>query len=241
MIAISKRFLIIVCAAIVPDIYATYWEDQFSDVVYTTPTRAITTLQHHSQQNYFISSDFVKQIMHPSNAHFFQTLDEASSLIEVGCGSGEMLQFIGKLFPEIRMVGVDLSYNGIAYANKHNRSKRISYKQFNALDNSLRSAFGKFDIAICSNTLEHFRHPFILLDNILEACEVCIILVPYKQPVTDGYEMEGGPGHVYSFDEHAFSEYKVLSWFVFQTPGWAWSSKGEQPLQLAIMVAKNNV
>ena len=53
-----------------------------------------------------------------------------------------------------------------------------------------------------------------------------------------GYSMEGGAGHVYMFDESSFKDYQVLSWFTFSTSGWQWSSRGERPLQLAVLVTK---
>lgn len=219
---------------------AVYWEDQFSTEIYTSPTQHITTLQHHADQNYAISQDFLKTIQssHKACSVFIYALENASIMLEVGCGSGEMLQLMGKRFPHLQMLGIDISHSGIKYANQQNKHTNIRYQQCDALNNSLQDVVGNFDIAICSNTLEHFKKPFVLLDNILNACDACIILVPYKQPVTDGYSMEGGAGHVFTFDEHSFADYTVLSWFTFRTRGWSYSSKGEEPLQLAILVTK---
>ena len=154
------------CLLLLPSLYitaneATYWENQFSDKIYTTPQNIITTLAHHSQQNIDISTDFVKEIMkNESSRKLFNTaLKNVSTLLEVGCGSGEMLQLLTQHFPHIAMLGLDISHTGIEYANKRNNNENIIYQQFDCLNNNLQSSCGNFQIAICSNTLEHFKQP----------------------------------------------------------------------------------
>lgn len=217
-----------------------YWDNQFSSEVYTTVEKTISMLDHHITQNNEISNDFLAQTRsnESDKKGFFNALKNSVSLLEVGCGSGEMLQILSVAFPEMQMLGLDVSSKGIEYACSKNKKSNISYRTFNCLENNLYSSFGKFDIGICSNCLEHFKNPFVLLDNILEACLQCIILVPYKQPLTDGYDIEGGIGHVYTFDEESFKDYTVLSLFTFKTSGWQYSSCGETPLQLAVLLTK---
>lgn len=217
-----------------------YWDNQFSPEVYTTPEKTISMLDHHITQNNQISNDFLAQIRlnESDKKSFFNALTTSLSLLEVGCGSGGMLQILSVPFPKMEMLGLDVSSKGIEYACSKNKKSNISYRAFNCLENNLYSNLGKFDIGVCSNTLEHFKKPFALLDNILEACHQCIILVPYKQPLTDGYDIEGGLGHVYTFDESSFKDYKMLSWFTFKTAGWQYSCCGETPLQLAVLLTK---
>lgn len=218
----------------------TFWENQYSSDVYTTDAQTVTTLEHHSSQNLQISSDFLKEIGRNDEARiqFKKFIQLSQNMIEIGCGSGEMLQLIKGQYTHLTVVGLDISRTGILYASENNKYPDVSYVHFDCLQNNIKESFGPFDLAICSNTLEHFKNPFALLDNILQAASLCMILVPYKQPITDGYSMEGGAGHVFTFDEHSFVDYQVLSWFVFQTNGWQYSSKGETPLQLAIIVSK---
>jgi hypothetical protein len=65
-----------------------------------------------------------------------------------------------------------------------------------------------------------------------------IILVPYNQPLTDGYECEGGAGHVFHFKDDSFINYDVIEWYTFSTNGWQHSSGGETPLQLCVWLKR---
>ena len=214
------------------------WENHYLPSLYTTPDKKVSFLDHHSQQNVEISRDFLNYIQTTSNGFdFYKALKQAVNILEVGCGTGEMLLNCLKIFPDKKMLGVDIASNAIDYANQQVFSSNIHFTTFNCLASSIEESFGHFSIAICSNTLEHFRNPFPLLDAILRGADRCIILVPYKQPVTDGYASEGGEGHVYSFDEHSFAEYHVEDWFTFSTSGWQYSSRGEKPLQLVVLIS----
>ena len=98
------------------------------------------------------------------------------------------------------------------------------------------SATDVYDLAVCSNILEHFRQPHIIISKILQMCKCLIILVPYNQPSVDGYDNEGGPGHVFQFTDSSFDQYQMIDSFIFQTNGWQHSSRGETPLQIAVAI-----
>ena len=213
------------------------WDNQYSTFNFTTEKKNISCLEHHSSQNELISSDFLNCIKTKKNGKlFFRAIKNAENILEVGCGTGEMLSKIYKIFPNKKMLGVDISLSSISYANKSYARPNLKFEKFNCLTSSIEKAFGRFSLAICSNTLEHFKDPFVLLDQIFKAVNYCIILVPYKQPITDGYDSEGSLGHVYSFDEYVFSKYELVEYFIFSTDGWQYSSKGEVPLQLAVLL-----
>jgi SAM-dependent methyltransferase len=217
------------------------WENAYSPDVYTTPNKEISMLHHHVSQNIEICRDFFNLISSSNETThlFYETLTQAKKIIEVGCGTGQLLQNVYAFSPNATMLGIDISPKAIDFASAHNRHPRtISYAVFNCLTSKIEKQYGRFDLAICSNTLEHFKDPFTLLDAMLEAADKCLILVPYKQPVTDGYDGEGGVGHVYTFNDTTFKKYKVLASFTFQTKGWQHSSRGEKPLQFAVLVSR---
>jgi SAM-dependent methyltransferase len=208
------------------------WDDQFSNDRYAYAQ--VTSLEHHVTQNSTISDDFLKNMSSVKNVIFYDVLQKATAIVEIGCGTGEMLQLIGKRFTPLKMLGLDICDKAVEYAYTHNKNSTITYKQFDCLSHDIQATWGHFDVVICSNTLEHFKNPFILLDRMLEAASAVIILVPYNQTnLHDEYGSEGGIAHVYSFTEYSFDNYDVVGWFLFQTDGWQCA---ESSHQLAIMV-----
>jgi SAM-dependent methyltransferase len=195
----------------------TYWDNQFKN-----------RFSAHSEQNDTISLDFIKSLKET----FTKRLVKAKSIIEIGCGTGELLNHIYFRFNK-NLTGTDLSLEAINFAKEN--YKNIEFKQLNVLEQEVGRVY---DLAICSNVLEHFKDPYVLINKILTFANYLICLVPYKQPVTDGYDYEGGPGHVFMFDEDSFSNYKILDSFLFTTNGWQHSSSGEEPKQLAILIEK---
>jgi SAM-dependent methyltransferase len=202
-----------------------YWEERFS-----SDDSMKTNINHHSEQNVYITNDFIKNMTPTINNY----LNQSESLIEIGCGTGELSYSLSKIF-RLKITGTDLSPSGIEFAKSQYVNDNLKYKSFDCLKENI-SEF--YDLSICSNTLEHFLNPYEMIDRILEFSRNLIILVPYNQPVTDGYSCEGGAGHVFQFTEESFNNYKVLESFKFITPGWQYSSKGEIPTQLCIMITK---
>lgn len=214
------------------------WEKHYSDSEYTTPNQIETFLAHHSNQNVLISRDFFKQIFNSTEINRRKTLQilmDASTVLELGCGSGELSQDIASLFKLSSILGVDIASSAIDYANSKNSHANVSYKVFDCMDN-IQSNLGFFDLCICSNTLEHFKNPFIILDKMLESSKFVILLVPYNQLKLDENPDGEGINHVFRFTEDTFSSYDVLASFKFQSAGWQHSSAGEQPLQLVVLL-----
>jgi len=134
------------------------------------------------------------------------------------------------------ILGVDISTKAIEFANNHYRDSTLFYKTFDILKEDIKSFF---DISVSSNTLEHFKNPHYVIDKMLSFSKNAIILVPYMQPCNENYEGEGGAGHVFTFSESTFDKYEIIDYFIFKTNGWTFSSKGEDPLQLAILFTKS--
>ena len=159
---------------------------------------------HHSTQNTQISEDFIKK------NYYDDLFQSTNKILEVGCGTGELSKMLSDKYDK-EVIGLDLSEEAILFANHNYGSDKLKYYAVDCLNESISHKIGDdFDIAICSNTLEHFKNPYILIDKILKVSKVLIILVPYKQPLKDGYSDEGGAGHVFMFDEESFSNYILI-------------------------------
>lgn len=214
------------------NIARTFWESQYD-----------TNRKNHSKQNKYITEDFLHNI---KGTYFESLIEKSIKILEFGCGTGELAKALIEKFDTINhIIGVDISDEAIKYANKKHtnimgifRNKRISFKVFDIMEEKSVVKFEPLDLIICSNTLEHFKNPHVIIDYLMQSAKYCILLVPYNQPCTDGYDDEGGAGHVFQFNEQAMASYNIVSEFKFTTKGWEYSSKGEQPLQWAVLIER---
>ena len=204
-------------------------------------------LINHSEQNKTITNDlllilnykhFVKTSFEsPIDSNSIKFLNnmilKSKKIIEFGCGTGELLYELYNLHNKKKYLGIDITDKCINYANEKYKNNNISYLKFNCLNEDINK-LGNFNLSICSNCLEHFKNPYILIDEMKKVSNYALILVPYNQtPMTDGYYEEGGAGHVFKFDEDSFKNYNIISEFKFYTNGW---TCGINPLQWCVLI-----
>jgi SAM-dependent methyltransferase len=201
-----------------------YWREQYTDDEF---------FRHHSLQNQRIANSFLRAV--ERRPLFIQALRSSRQMIEIGCGTGEFAMKIkGEFDPDV-YYATDLSSDVV----KKNQ-KRIPWVNFWVYDILEDEAFSTFDLLLCSNVLEHFKIPHTVINKMFHFAPQLILLVPYKQPLSDGYDSEGGPGHVYSFDEESFKQYSLVDSFTFTSQGWQWQTNEEKPLQLAVLIREKN-
>ena len=215
------------------DFAHTYWKDQYS-----------TNLAAHSRQNLAISKDFLAQ----SSVEVWSTLKKSTTMLEMGCGTGELSHSLFNKFNTLKdVLGLDISEEAIEYATAHYQCsvieetaiRSLKFKKYNfTAEPDLTKHFIPTDLIVCSNVLEHFKDPYSLLDKFLSLSRKVIVITPYQQPCTDGYDGEGGAGHVFTFDDDSFDAYQVVDKYTFSSGGWQFSSKGESPLQLVVLLEK---
>jgi len=204
-------------------------------------------INHHSEQNKIITDDLLLILnnKHIIRQPFENTIDlknlnilkdiiiKSKKIIEFGCGTGELLYELYKLYDKKKYLGIDITDKCINFANEKYKNNNLSYLKFNCLNEDI-TTLGKYNLSICSNCLEHFKNPYILIDEMKKVSNYALILVPYNQnPMTDGYYEEGGAGHVFKFDEDSFKNYNIISDFKFYTHGW---SCGINPLQWCVLI-----
>lgn len=187
------------------------------------------------QQGRSLAADFLTNAA--ENQVFNNVLFGATSLLEVGCGSGELVHLVKIKYPNLtRIMATDCSMGAI----QHGIERYGADARFRIHDarNVYLFENEKFDLSITSCMLQHFKNPFLPIDNMLEVSKSCIVIVPYMQPVTDGYDDEGGIGHVFMFTDATFEKYNIISKICYASKGWQYSSKGEPPLLMAILLEK---
>jgi 2-polyprenyl-3-methyl-5-hydroxy-6-metoxy-1,4-benzoquinol methylase len=206
------------------------------------------SLMHHSNQNETITKDLLNILNYNHKVKTnFETqieiekinivnniLNNSKKILEIGCGTGELINLFNNKY-NCEYLGTDITDKCINYAIQNYKKENINYLTFNCLTEDIKN-IGNFDISICSNCLEHFKNPYLVIEEMKKVSEYIMILVPFNQtPMTDGYDGEGGAGHVFKFIENSFEKYNVICEFKFFTNGW---TCGEKPLQWFILIKK---
>jgi 2-polyprenyl-3-methyl-5-hydroxy-6-metoxy-1,4-benzoquinol methylase len=194
-----------------------YWDQQWK-IVTEDPRQ-----EEHSQS---IPNDFLRFITTPRVV--LSIIKGAKTVLDFGFGTGHLCHVIS-LLTRGSVQGCEISGVAVDYANKKYGNGQVSF----VLSNILEEGLGDYDLIISSNTLEHFRNPFTVIDLLLERCKHLILLVPNKGTDNGGYDGDGGAGHVYSFNVGSFSDYDVLEAFTFFSFGW---TELPEPLQLCVLL-----
>ena len=99
---------------------------------------------------YEMCKDDYPPVLEELNQHPFQTL------LDVGCGTGPMIELLLKEFPDKRCTGVDLTPRMIEVA----RAKNLANASFLVGDSEhLPFEQGAFDVVICTNSFHHYPNP----------------------------------------------------------------------------------
>lgn len=93
------------------------------------------------------------------------------SICEIGCGAGEILNFIKNKYPDIKCTGYDIAYG------LENFWSKIDDVNFNKQD-FLKNNNEKFDIIYFADVLEHLDSPFEYLLEAKKFCNKIIIYLP---------------------------------------------------------------
>ena len=197
-----------------------YWAKR-----YTEPQ----AIRHHATQNAQLSKDLMFAVA--KNPVMNQALGKASAVLEIGCGTGDLSSHISRSYAPTTLYATDFSREAVMAATK--RHPHLTFWVWDVLKDSFERTF---DIAVSSNTLEHFTDPHLVIGRVLKYAKEFLIVVPYKQPLSDGFDNEGGAGHVSSFSKSSFSRYNVRAAAVFESKGWQHRVKKERPRQLAILI-----
>lgn len=81
-------------------------------------------------------------------------------LLDVGCGTGPMIELLLKEFPDHHYTGVDLTPQMIQVA----RDKKLDHTKFLVGDSeNLPFADQSFDVVICTNSFHHYPNPQIFM------------------------------------------------------------------------------
>jgi 2-polyprenyl-3-methyl-5-hydroxy-6-metoxy-1,4-benzoquinol methylase len=115
---------------------------------------------------------------------------DARSILDVGCGVGEMIAFLAERFPGARFTGVDLSPVAIESCKR-----RLPVHEWRVSDITVSDLPGGFDAAICSELLEHLDTPDAAMRRVVRAVKpggTVVVTVPNGRV----FPTERAVGHV---------------------------------------------
>lgn len=93
------------------------------------------------------------------------------SLLDVGCGPGQLLAAFRERFGTRRLAGIDLS-PAVIEANK----RAMPSAEFHVLDIASGHLSDRFDLVVCSEVLEHIADSERALQNIRKMCSGSLIV-----------------------------------------------------------------
>lgn len=129
----------------------------------------------------------------PSQSQFFATIAITNvpewlrksiqknnfSFVDWGCALGDGTEILSS-YLSTKVSGVDFSQEAILTAQKKYPTINFSYE--NWLDTNTLSDATIYDVVFSSNTLEHFHHPFDVLNKLTNyASNLIIVMVPYME------------------------------------------------------------
>jgi len=98
-----------------------------------------------------------KHSLGPTREYILEELKEVSrgrhSLLDLGCGPGELLHEIGRRYPKLKLTGVDYSEGMLEVSRK--RNKGACHELKDAMD--IDTLDGRFDIITCTHSLPYYR------------------------------------------------------------------------------------
>lgn len=148
----------------------------------------------------------------------------ASTIVELGAGEGELLRILRKIFPEASISGSDISEDMMKKAEKALKGKNINLSVEDIHKLSYKSK--KFDLVVCAEVIEHVDDPEKALSEIKRICKGRVLLSVPLEPLWRILNMARGkyisdlgntPGHLNHFTPGQFhalverSGFKILS------------------------------
>ncbi|MGE7989999.1 class I SAM-dependent methyltransferase [Pseudomonas sp. NPDC089554] len=89
-----------------------------------------------------------------------------SSYLEIGCGTGYVLEGIHKAFPSVALKGSEYFNEGLVHARK-----RIPSAEFTQLDATQMNAHDEHDLIGAFDVIEHIEEDQLVLNNLARALE----------------------------------------------------------------------
>jgi 2-polyprenyl-3-methyl-5-hydroxy-6-metoxy-1,4-benzoquinol methylase len=164
---------------------------------------------------------------------YFKCLDEllkdltVISLLDVGCGSGYVTNYLNNLLKPSTTIGIDNNPNRLKLAKE--RFPTLDFREADGL--SIPANLGYFHLVACTQVLEHIETTGVFLEELHRAGNYVFISVPNNVPWRIGNLLRGKywsgfgqpPGHIKDFSKGSL--HSLLSEFFLKVEVrrcWIW-------------------
>lgn len=123
-----------------------------------------------------------------------EELSRRASLLDVGCGLGDVAKFILPHFPEMYLSGIDISPEAVEHCHRHFEGKNTTWRVGSA--ESLPFDPESHDVVWIGETLEHCEHPDLAITEARRVCGehgLIVLSTPYRG-------RNRSPEHTWEFD-----------------------------------------
>jgi len=96
------------------------------------------------------------------------------TIVDLGCGSGELLQYLHDRYPDKRLSGVDVSKKALDILAQ----RRLAKKLYRVDLEKARSISGKYDAIVCSEVIEHlenWKNVFTIISRISKKGTIVVL------------------------------------------------------------------
>jgi methionine biosynthesis protein MetW len=108
-------------------------------------------------------------VIHPRWKIATEVIEDGSSVLDVGCGSGEFLRYLGRHRPGCVLRGVDLSPVAVGIARAEGLDAAV-------LDIEQDDLAAEADYVTCFEVIEHLAHAEVALDRLMGAARRKVIV-----------------------------------------------------------------
>lgn len=131
--------------------------------------------------------------------HVEDRLPAAGSIVDIGCGVGDLLTEVVRRRPGLRVAGLDFS--GKAVEGARAAMPQGDFQRF-TIERTLPYADASFDVVLCTDVLEHLEYPRAVAAELVRICKpggLVAIVVP------DG-DVDQFFGHWWFWNERSLAE-----------------------------------
>ena len=181
----------------------------------------MTSFEHNPQAAQMADESMVRNLAAQAEAIWPQeralvaryALPAAGSILDVGCGTGEITLRLAELFPRASILGVDLLRQHLDRARERSNAlaERVSFEVADAFE--LTRLGRRFDLVVCRHLLQAIPEPERVVQEMVRVARSHVLLSVPREPLWRALNMARGaylrdlgntPGHVNHWSTGAF-------------------------------------
>jgi SAM-dependent methyltransferase len=135
----------------------------------------VSTTTHNPQASMVADESMVRTLRHQADAIWPQEaplyarygLPATAKILDLGCGTGEATSRLARMYPQARLIGVDVGPEVLGVAQRQHAAlaPRLSFEQGDGF--ALRFANGELDLALCRHVTQLVPQPQRLLAELV--------------------------------------------------------------------------